>query len=103
MKKETPNNKFTLEELDIWSTALDRLNEHECEFVNLNIISTSNKGYFPFWNNETKKLISSFLLISQDSLDDSEKNNDIMIKSGFTVNSIKYSKTKRMEINLALI
>ena len=62
MKRENQKDKFTLEELDNWDEAVNILNNYECQIANLNFISTNKRGFFLFWNNETKKLISSFWL-----------------------------------------
>jgi hypothetical protein len=97
MKKNLQKDKFTPEELDNWDLAVDILNEYECEFSNLNIISTSEKGYFLFWDNKTEKLITSFWLINRGSIKNSEKNNDLSIERGHTVSSIKYSKTEKVK------
>lgn len=92
IKRKMQMDKITSEELDDWDKAVNILNGYECQMANLNVISTNERGYFLFWNNETKKLISSFWLRKKQTLEFSEKNNDLIIERGNTVSAIMYSK-----------
>ncbi|NME73038.1 hypothetical protein [Flammeovirga aprica] len=97
IKKELQEDKFSKEELDNWNSAVNELDEYECIFVNLNMIITVEKIYFLFWDNKKVKLISSFWLNKEQSLNESEKNYDITIEKGYSVSSIKYSKTIKVK------
>ncbi|WP_044213127.1 hypothetical protein [Flammeovirga sp. OC4] len=96
MKKELQKDKFSKEELDNWNSAVHVLDEYECQFANLNIIIADDKVYFLFWDNKKVKLISSFWLNKEKSLNESVKNNDITIEESYSVSFIKYSKAKKV-------